>query len=112
MRHGKIVVVVRIHMRPSVQDFIVKMRAGRFSGIARRADELAPLDHIAHLDIYLIHVGVSCLVSEPVVDYKVLSVAVAFELYFHYHTVRSGIDRIADMAGDRTFTVHPELDIL
>ena len=106
MCHSKVIIVVRVYMRPPVHDLIVKMRPGGLAGIPGRAYVFPALYNIALLYINLVHMGISGPVTETVVNDKILPVTVALYLHHFHYTVCRRIDGIADIACEvHTFMV-------
>ncbi len=87
-------------MIPLIKDLIMKMRAGRLTGISAQPEALPALHlhSLHHSDGF--HVRISCLITEAMVHHHLVSVAEKFEFHRLHHAVTCGIYGIAWFKGE------------
>ena len=87
-------------MSTSIDYLIMKMWSGRSSGISALSDALTSLDLHSFCHAYGFKMGISCLITEPVVDEHRIAITEKFKPDRFHHTVTGGIYRVARLKSE------------
>ena len=98
--YGEVEIVSRIDLISLVDDLIMKMWSGRLSRVAAQADALSPLDLHALGNTYGLHMRITGLITESMVDDYLVSIAEELKLDAFNHTIAGRINRIARLQGE------------